>query len=37
MNAKDSLIPQQPIPDGADEFSKKVKGFWTDGRKMRPR
>jgi DNA-directed RNA polymerase specialized sigma24 family protein len=27
MNAKDSLIPQQPIPAGADEFSKKVQGL----------
>jgi hypothetical protein len=27
MNAKDSLIPQRPIPAGADEFSKKVQGL----------
>ncbi|MGA8741524.1 MAG: hypothetical protein WB561_10110 [Terracidiphilus sp.] len=31
MNVKDSLIPQKPIPDGADEFSKKVQGL-LDGR-----
>jgi hypothetical protein len=31
MNANDSLIPHQPIPDGADEFSKKVQGL-LDGR-----
>ena len=27
MNSKDSLIPQTPIPAGAEEFSKKVKGL----------
>jgi len=27
MNTKDSLIPQQPIPAGADEFSKRVQGL----------
>ena len=27
MNSKDSLIPQQPIPAGADDFSKKVQGL----------
>jgi len=27
MNTKDSLIPQQPIPAGAEEFSKKVSGL----------
>ncbi len=27
MDAKDSLIPQQPIPAGADEFSKKISGL----------
>ena len=26
-NAKDSLIPKQPIPAGAEEFSKKVQGL----------
>jgi hypothetical protein len=26
-DAKNSLIPQQPIPAGADEFSKKVQGL----------
>lgn len=31
MNVKNSLIPQKPIPDGADEFSKKVQGL-LDGR-----
>ena len=31
MNAKDSLIPQQPVPAGAEEFSKKVSGL-LDGR-----
>jgi hypothetical protein len=27
MNAKNSLIPRQPIPAGADEFSKRVQGL----------
>ena len=27
MNSKDSLIPQEPIPAGADDFSKKVQGL----------
>lgn len=27
MNSKDSLIPQEPIPAGAEEFSKKVQGL----------
>ena len=27
MDAKDSLIPQQPIPAGAEEFSKTVSGL----------
>lgn len=27
MNAKDSLIPQQPIPAAADEFSKRLHGL----------
>ena len=27
MNSKDSLIPQEPIPAGADDFSRKVKGL----------
>jgi DNA-directed RNA polymerase specialized sigma24 family protein len=27
MNAKNSLIPQEPIPAGADEFSKRVHGL----------
>jgi hypothetical protein len=27
MNTKDSLIPAEPIPAGADEFSQKVKGL----------
>ena len=27
MNTKDSLIPLEPIPAGADEFSTKVKGL----------
>src|ERR1700722_3979494 len=27
MNATDSLIPREPIPAGADEFSKKVHGL----------
>ncbi len=31
MNAKDSLIPQVPIPAGAEEFSKRVHGL-LDGR-----
>ena len=31
MNAKDSLIPPQPVPAGAEEFSKKVSGL-LDGR-----
>jgi hypothetical protein len=31
MNGKDSLIPPQPIPAGADEFSKKVSDL-LDGR-----
>lgn len=31
MNSKDSLIPNEPIPAGADEFSKKVQGL-LDGR-----
>ena len=31
MNTKDSLIPAEPIPAGADEFSQKVKGL-LDGR-----
>jgi hypothetical protein len=31
MNAKDSLIPPQPIPAGAEEFSKKVSDL-LDGR-----
>ncbi|MGA8090191.1 MAG: hypothetical protein WCA10_23165 [Terracidiphilus sp.] len=31
MNAKNRLIPQQPIPAGAEEFSKKVSGL-LDGR-----
>jgi hypothetical protein len=31
MDAKDSLIPQTPIPAGADEFSKRVHGL-LDGR-----
>jgi hypothetical protein len=31
MNTKDSLIPLEPIPAGADEFSQKVKGL-LDGR-----
>lgn len=30
-DAKDSLIPKQPIPSGAKEFSKKVQGL-LDGR-----
>ena len=31
MNAKDSMIPQQPMPAGAEEFSKTVSGL-QDGR-----
>jgi hypothetical protein len=27
MNTKDSSIPQEPIPAGADEFSKKMQGL----------
>src|SRR5215469_7213750 len=26
-DVKDSLIPKQPIPEGAEEFSKKVQGL----------